>query len=236
MDWLSKPKVLLGLIVNGVYLLFCLATPSSQRPPHAYSHPLLERSEPAAQGRPLPYVPLPPPSKASKAESYYVSASDQLLVYLSNDLTLVNRPGHKLLLWLSFSVKNKSGEEPRGVFLRFVSRSRITSFSPDSQLVITADGVLKWPHGQSNEPAQEAPWRNGGKLPYSIELDQNGVVETMGTEIPYADFIDIISARRVVVSLGPDRVELTPDQVEALRDMHRKLPQPPPPVEVDPRH
>ena len=44
----------------------------------------------------------------------------------------------------------------------------------------------------------------------------------------------MISAKRVVVRLGPDRVELTADQIEALRDMHRCLPQPPAPGDSDP--
>jgi len=47
--------------------------------------------------------------------------------------------------------------------------------------------------------------------------------EVFTTEIPYETFVEIISARRVVLSLGPDKVELTHDQIEAMRDMSRRV-------------
>lgn len=237
MNSLLKQKVLLGVIVNGAYLLFCLGSPSPYRPPRAYSPPSPEGRELAAPVRELPYVPLPPPAKASKAKTFYVHASNQLLVYLTNDLTLVRRHGHRLSLSPTFSVKNQSREAPRSVLLRFVSFSREQFFSEDTPLVITADGALKWPHGWGDERSGESPQQPGNKLPYSVEAGEDGgVVETLGTEIPYEDFIEIISARRVIVSLGRDRVELTADQIEALRDMHRQLPQPPPPAEENVRY
>src|SRR5687768_7579648 len=98
-NWLSRPGVRLGLLVNGLYLL-SLAMPLS--PPHA---------------RTLSAPPLPPPParlRASanapdypslhlqtgplKAETHYWRDSDQLDFYLSREMTLIRRPGHTLLL------------------------------------------------------------------------------------------------------------------------------------------
>ena len=52
-------------------------------------------------------------------------------------------------------------------------------------------------------------------------------VETLTTEIPFETFVETISAKRVVLSFGPDSVELTHDQIEALREMYRRATPPP---------
>ena len=53
------------------------------------------------------------------------------------------------------------------------------------------------------------------------------VVESKGVSLPYNVFFQILNARHVVLTVGSDMVILSPVQIEALRDMHRCLPQPP---------
>jgi hypothetical protein len=92
-------------------------------------------------------------------------------------------------------------------------------------LVINADGSRLW------ESAANGTFSTGwtrNKVPAStITLDDGQVAETLAaetftTQIPYVTFVNIISARRVVLSLGPDKVELTNDQIQTLREMNRR--------------
>lgn len=228
MSWLSRPKVLLGLLVNATYLLYCLAAPAHRRTTDPYR--LKHEARAAAARRAPAYVPLAPPSEPSEATSYYAKESGQLNIYLTNDLTLVRRPGHTLLLSPALTVWGNGGEPPHSILLRFVSFSDAQHFDDDSPLDITADGDLKW----SRDPLAEgyrAP--SEARARHSVTMqDGSQVVETLGEVIPYETFLEVISARRVIVTLGPDSVELTADQIEALRGMHRLLPQPPPPAET----
>lgn len=216
MNWLLRPKVLLGLFVNAAYLLFCLAAPArhEQRRPYRFM----------SERRPPVYAPLPPPSAPSKATTYYAKASDQLNVYLTNDLTLIRRSGHSLLLSPTFTVHGHGeGGQPGTILLRFIAFSGEQYYDDDSRLLIFADGTEMWP----DRPGRLSRLSSGATVPHSVTTTEDGrFVETFGQEIPYEDFLDIISARQVLIGLGTDRVELTADQLEALRDMHRQLPQP----------
>lgn len=218
MNWLFRPKVLLGLFVNAAYLLFCLAAPARHEQRRPY--------RPASQRRATAPALLAPPSAPSKATTYYAKQSDQLNVYLTNDLTLIRRPGHTLLLSPTFSVRGQGGWQPATILLRFVAFSGGEQYYDDqSTLTIFADGVEMWP----DRPGRLSRLSSGPAVPHSVTTQADGTVaETFGEEIPYEDFLDIISARQVIIGLDADRVELTADQIEALRDMHRRLPQPPP--------
>lgn len=234
MHWLSKPKVKLALFVNALYLLTFFTPPS---PPNKRRHLLAHTRRPsvvrhAPAGLPE-YVPLPPPSAPSRAASY--ESSGMLHVSLSKDLTLVKRPGRELLLSPFFSVRPYPSEEPESVRLRFILFSDKGTCPGDCPLTIVADGETLWPVGEPADPRFNAyGWRRGN-VPHTSSTREDGLVietkaaESFEVQIPYDVFIRIISARRVIVRLGPYRVELTAEQVEALRDMHRRLPQPPPP-------
>src|SRR5215210_4299823 len=98
MNWLSSPKVRLGLIVNGLYFisLFTPATPHNR--PRLFAHtrePVVVVSDSmVAAPAPPAYVPFAPPAPRSRAAAY---ESGRLLhVSLDNDLRLVSRPGRAL--------------------------------------------------------------------------------------------------------------------------------------------
>ncbi|HEX8355491.1 MAG TPA: hypothetical protein VF611_21465, partial [Pyrinomonadaceae bacterium] len=179
------------------------------------------RGDRPAARRPPVYAPLPPSTGPSKATTYQGRGSNQIEVYLTNDLTLVRRPGHTLLLSPTFTADADGGGPPDSILLRFVSFSHEQVFSDHSALAITADGEIRWP----NLTLYSHPTPSDTRARHSATTGEDGqVVETVGETLPYEEFVRIVSARNVTVMLGPDVVELTAEQVEALRDMHRKLP------------
>lgn len=216
MRWFYNPKVRLALIVNGLYLI-SLFTPS---PPYTRSRGFERRAARwSSKSKPV-YAPLPAATGPTKAATNYDQNADHLDVYLERDLTLVSRPGHILLLSPTFTAKVRNPEPPGSVILRFVAFSQTQFFDNNSPMVITADGVEVWRYGTSGT-VDETP--SNAKVLHSITYNDNGQAnETVGHEIPYEVFFEIISARRVTICLGPDCVELTADQLEALRDMHRR--------------
>ena len=233
MYWLSSPKVRLALIVTGLYFIRLFTPTPRHGRPHLFARTRAPRSERAALLAQPGYVPLPPPSAPSRASAY--ESGGLLHVSLNNDLTLVQRPGRKLVLSPSFSAPTRPSEEPKSVLFNFIIYSEKEACPGDCPLTITADGVTVWTsyaHGDS-------PGWQRERVPHSsAKLEDGRVIETMAAEslstmISYEGFIDMIGAKRVVVRLGPDWVELTADQIEALRDMYRRLPQPPPPDDSD---
>lgn len=234
MSWFSNPKVKLALYVNGLYFLSFYMPPSPhQERPHFFGQAreqVARRPAPAA----LPeYVPLPPPSAPSRA-----SASESggvLHVSLSKDLTLVKRPGRALLLSPSFSARSYPPNEPQSVHLNFIVYADKEPCPGNCPLTIIADGTTLWPLTEAPDPRFNTYTLKRESVPRtSSRLEDGSVVETLAAEsftaeMFYETFLDMISAKRIVVRLGPDRVELTADQIEALRDMHRRLPQTPPP-------
>ena len=231
MSWLSSPKVRLALIVNGLYFVSHFVAPS---PPHARPRffaqareSLAERAQRKARADNVPLAPPYAPSRASADESGGV-----LHVSLKKDLTLVRRPGRTLVLSPTFSAPLSPPAEPATARLNFIRYSKSDGEPrPDGwPLVIEGDEETLWPEDSASDPmAQSYSWKRES-VPYSSsKLEDGRVVETMAAEsftaeVPYDTFLNIISARRVVIKLGPDRVELNADQIEALRDMHRSLP------------
>jgi hypothetical protein len=231
MHWLSNPKVKLALLVNGLYFL-SFYTPSS--PHNARPHFFAQAREEVSRRRApvgLPdYVPLPPPSAPGRAAAY--ESGGMLHVSLSKDLTLVKRPGRTLLLSPSFSAPAYPPGEPEFVRFNFILYSDEETCPADCPLTITADGETLWTIAKAEDPRFNTyGWRRE-RVPHSSSKLQDGrVVETLAAEsfdavLFYETFIDMLSAKRVIIGLGPDRVELTADQIEALREMHRRLPQP----------
>jgi hypothetical protein len=227
MSWLSSPKVRLGLIVNGLYFI-SLFTPASQHGrPRLFAHAPERHGDYAVQPD---YPALPPPTSQSRASAF--NSGGLLQVSLKKDLTLMERGGRKLILSPSFNALTRPSVEPNSVLFNFIIYSDKETCAGDCPLTINADGVTVWTsyaHGDS------PGWQMRSSVPASsAKLEDGRVIKTMGAEslsttIPYKDFVDIISATRVVVRLGPDWVELTADQIEALRDMHRHLQPPHPP-------
>lgn len=233
--WLSSSKVRLGLLVNGLYLLSLFAPSQSQVGGRPYARTYRGWNKaPEEAAAPAPaYPPLPGALGESKAETNYVKEADQLDVYLKQDLTLVGEPGHTLLLSPTFSARGQRARAPRSALLRFVSFSSRQVFTNNSPMVITADGIELWRYG-TDEEADATP--ADAKVLHSVTYyDEEGqVVETISHEIPYEVFYNMLAAIQVSITLGRDRVELSTAQVEALRDMHRRLHQNPPPAESRP--
>ena len=238
MNWLSSPKVRLALIVNGLYFI-SLFTPAAQHTrPRLLAHARAPRAEREASPD---YVPISPPSGPSRASAF--ESGGMLHVSLNNDLTLVKRRDHTLMLSPSFVARPTLSAVPESVRLNFIiySDSDAVTCPGGCPLSIKADAQVLW----SEDPSAANPgggayrWKRQSVPHSSNKLEDGSVVETMAAEsfsvdLPYDTFLDMISAKRVVVRLGPDRVELTADQIEALRDMHRRLPQPPAPGDSDP--
>jgi hypothetical protein len=220
MNWIYNPKVRLALIVNGLYLI-SLFTPTRPhtRPNAFFAQPYGSRAE--ARTPPVRAL-LAPPAVPSKAATQYSKDMDMLNVYLSNDLTLIRESGHTLLLSPILTTSVRTAEQPASVLLRFVSFSQMQQYYETTPLVITADGEDMW---DDTEPALYGAARgNTGR--HSVTARDGGqVVETVGISMPYDIFIQIIRRHQVIVQLGDDSVELTAEQLEALRDMHRHLPQ-----------
>lgn len=221
MNWLASPKVRLALIVNGLYFVSLLTPPAAPTRPRLFQRAHGDYAVRAAPKKAPDFAPLAPPSPPSKAATSVSKEFDQLDVYLTNDLTLVSKPGHRLMLSPTFTTRASRPETPDSVLLRFISYSNGRTLSNVTPLTITADG---------EEVLDESAhlWYGGDAVPAG---DGSRMIEGVGVELPYEVFIKVIGARQLVVQLGADRVELTADQVEALRDMLRRLPQPedPPP-------
>jgi hypothetical protein len=228
MRWLSSPKVRLGLIVNGLYFISLFTPAAPHTRPRLFPRAQENYETRAAARRPPVLPPLPSPSTPTKAATYVARQFDQLDVYLTNDFTLVNRPDHRLLLSPTFTTRASKPEPPDSILLRFISFSGERTFSNFTPLIITADGENKL-----DERAHL--WYGGGGVPGG---EGDPVVEGLGVELPYEVFLEILSARQVIIQLGPDRVELSAEQIEALRDMHRRVAQqiddPPPPPRTAP--
>jgi hypothetical protein len=224
MEWLFKPKVQLGLFVNFVFIMFTLVSSAAGGHTYDYRRATVEPLYRPNNATP-PYVPLPPPKGHAKATSYLDKSTGEINVYLENDIDLIRRPGFLLLLSPTFTVSS-TGEVPRSVLMRFVSFSGAEYFAYDDSLTITADDVQVWPAvlGDGSRPFHS--WSEE-KVPRSVTLDDGRVVETVGKEIPYEVFVKIISAKLVSIQLGPEAKDLTAEQLGALRDMHRRLLQPP---------
>ena len=222
MHWLSSPKVRLGLVVNILYVLSLIAA----TPPHTrarYFARTYERPAERLRAKGAPeFAPLPPMTKPLEAESHYWKASDQLDVYLTRELLLVRRYDHTLLLSPSLTTKTANPERPRAVLLHFTSFSHEQTYDKNSPFVITADGVALWRYGSYGPGDATLTYSN---VLYSAALDgDKQVVETVGHEIPYDVFEQLVRARRVVFELGPDSFALTAEQLGALRDMRRFVP------------
>lgn len=206
MDWLQSPRVLLGLAVNGAYLIFCLFTSVWGGLPR---ESVLQRPEPVPQfiRRPPVTVRMPPRTGPTKATTFYAEDANQVSVYPKVDLTLIEGPKRKLLFSPIFSVQGREVIIPQTVHLRFYSFTPEQTYTVGSPLVINADDTTVW-----FEPG----------VSHSVSVDERGeVVESVGQVVPYEVFLEMIGARRVRISLGHNVLELTREQVEALRDMHR---------------
>src|SRR5688500_13240351 len=217
MRWLSSRKARLGLLVNGLYLVILLAPPLYWWRARVFPH-TSERHR-----RALVYAPLPPAAGPSKAITYRGHGTNHVEVYLTQDLTLVEQPGHRLLLSPIYTADADAREPPDTILFRFVSCSRAQFYDDDSPLVILADGEQRWPVSS----LLDSPTPSDPRARHSATDGGDGqIVETVGEAIPYELFAEMVGASRVSVWLGQDRVTLSGEQLEALRDLHRKLPRP----------
>jgi hypothetical protein len=233
MRWLSSPKVRLALIVNGLYFISLFTPLSRHGRPHLFAHTYKPFSNGAAPVTLPDYVPLPPPSTPSQATSY--ENGGLIHVTLNKNLTLVRRPGRLLQLALFFHARTEPPEEPEAVDFSFNLYTDVENSCPDKcPLNIIADDMTLAPaYTRSGASPHSDSLSRSTPRDYATqsEVDQmlaSNFLDIVNTSVSYEQFLEILSAKRVIVRLGPDWVELTADEIEALRDMHRRLPQPTP--------
>ena len=218
MGWIFKPKVQLGLLVNFAFVMFTVVSSFAGADTPARWRPAVldERPFPAP-------VRVSPSSSSSKVLTYDENGRTQVSLY--HDLTLVKNPDLTLTLSPSFSARRNPLGELSAVTLRFIRFSDNDPSCPgDCPLVINANGVRVWPSRSRTAPTQ---WMRES-VPHSTMNSGSGPVELMAaeiltTEIPYDVFLEILIAGRVKVSLGSDTAELTSEQLEAMRDMHKQV-------------
>lgn len=224
MEWFYNSKVQFALWVNLFFVLYTLMAPVSPDRRGVYATSLYGTS-----ACPFPFAPLPPPAAPPKSAVVDLGGG-RANVLLTKDLTLVNKPGRTLVFSPSFGVSTLHPEPPDAVTLRFMIFTEKEACPGSCMLVVNADGTHVW-----ESPANgtfSTGWTREKAPSTTMTLPDGQVAvtlaaETLTTQIPYTTFIDIISSNRVVLSLGPDKVELTPDQMDALRDMHRRVAPPP---------
>jgi hypothetical protein len=221
MEWLFKPKVQLGLLVNFIFVMFTLV--SSSAGSHRQSTRVLieeprgvaveERHGVAAvetiDDNKFRYVQLPPRRGPSQATSYRDQQSGQLSVYTTQELTLVRKDGRALTLWPVFYVNGPSIVPPRKVLLRFTSKSTAQLYKDECELEIRSEaGTYLW---QALPVTHESAKKGGAR----------GVVERLETDIPYSVFLKLVTSKSVTLRVGVEEIPLTESQMSALRDMQR---------------
>ncbi len=219
MDWFFRPKVQLALLVNLLFVVFTLVSSSTGERLHERWRPSVIDDPP-----PAPRVPLPPPAAPGKVT--VIESGGLVSVSLTDDLPLVRKPGRTLVFAPSFTARSHPAELPSTVTLRFTIFSGKKETCPDAcMLVIKADGSRVWESAANGTFPTD--WTRNRVPASTMTLDDGQEAETLAAEtftthIPYVTFVNIISARRVVLSLGPDKVELTNDQMQTLREMNRR--------------
>lgn len=226
-EWFYRPRVQFGFWVNLVFILYTVVSSAQDcARPSDYEFSERARAYEAATGAAaVPYAPLPPPAPPSRVS--VAESGGRINVSLNKDLTLVKKTNRTLMLSPSVSFEPRPEAPPATVTLRF------TLFSPGGDacpgacmLVVNADGARVIESAANG--AQSSGWTRASVPATTTTLEDGRVAETLAaetftTQVPYLKFVDIISARRVVVGFGPDRVELTSDQIELLREIYRRL-------------
>jgi hypothetical protein len=227
MRWLSSSKVRLALIVNGLYFISVFTPTTQHSRPRFFAHTHEAQVSPLATLAPPvlrpDYAPYPPPSPRSNA---VVDESNGLLnVSLDRDLTLVKRPDRELLLSLNFSARTKPRALPEYIFLTFHLYTDQTSCPYDCPVNVIADDKSLTPvitRPDNTTPASDTPRQ---RPPFDGEPHvETKYLHWVSARISLQEFMEIINAKRVLVGLGPDWVELNSDQMSALREMFVRLP------------
>jgi hypothetical protein len=237
MNWLSSPKVRLGLIVNGLYFISLFTPATRHTRPRLFAHarePVVVVDSMVSPPAPAPpaYVPLAPPAAPAYVSAY--ESGDLLHVSLDKDLWLLRRPGRALLLSVNFSARTSPPEEPEYVYLSFHLYTDGESCPGTCPLSIVADNMVVVPSytrsGPVPRPLSLSPGLQRGPVPQSSTHALDEPIEAqflnrVNAKISYEQFNKVLGAQRIIISLGPDQIELNADQVKALRDMRRRVSQ-----------
>ena len=222
MEWFFRPKVQLGLLVNFAFVMFMLVSSYAGERAARFRGRVVAVETGYSS---VPPSPPPAPSRQSWAFTFNENGRTQVALYY--DLTLVKRADFQLKLAPSFSYRMNSEGDLSNVTLRFIRFSDDEKCPGNCRLVINADDVRIWPSGKGRRtpPIQ---WMRE-TVEHSTEPSSNGrTVELMASEIltthiPFDVFVQMIAAKRVTITLGADKAELTSDQIEELHDMYRKF-------------
>jgi hypothetical protein len=210
----------LGLLVNFAFVMFTLVSSLAGGRADATGVIVDERRGVAAAEKSsfaagtvddnkFRYVQLPPRRGPSQAASYRDQQSGQLSVYTTQELTLVRKDGRALTLWPIFYVSNPSIVPPRKVLLRFTSKSPAQFYEDVCELEIRSEaGTYLW---QALPVSHESAPKGGAR----------GVVERLGTDIPYSAFLKLVTSKSATLRVGGEEIPLTESQMSALRDMQR---------------
>lgn len=241
-EWFYRPKVQFGVWVNLVFILFLIMSPTAgvsrrARVEVAYS-PYAAQPAPSV----IPYGAVPPRPPAAPNKVSVVNSEGRVSVTLDRDLTLVSRPDRTLQFAPSIVFSTSPDPTPARAVLTFTIAFRgAREACPNScMLLVTADRqrvVESFAKG-----ALSSDWTHRSVPGTSAMTDDGQVVETLpvetfSTQIDFQKFVALVRANRVVVSFGPDSVDLTRDQIESLREMYREvsLPQEPMPWDAMPK-
>jgi len=143
---------------------------------------------------------------ASSLVSHGPRGTGPRTVYPAADLALINGEGGRRLLFSpSYSAQDGLPRRSQIVTLRFYSFSRTAHYSINRQLRIMADGREIWLDPEAN---------------YSVDAGVNGeTVESLIDQMPLDYFAWAANSKVVKITVGPDVIELSPGQIEALRRM-----------------
>lgn len=104
------------------------------------------------------------------------------------------------------------GQRPAAIRIFFQSFSRGLRYKDNRQLIITSDGksTLK---SEAESKMSSCDPKGSGEC-YELLLSP---------PLPYADFLRILKSKKVSVTLGADTWDLTPEEMEGLRDLDRSV-------------
>jgi hypothetical protein len=143
-------------------------------------------------------------SGAAKAAASYSKPRDETTVTV-NYLQLYGDAKDGLMLIALFTVPGDRVVAPETVTLEFSSYSARGLFSRDRRITISADG--------------EALASGNARLKSSGRGADGVAAEFLSYDISYRQLLKMVEGREVEISLGPQRVELTPEQLQSLRGM-----------------
>lgn len=197
--WLKSPRLLAAVVFNVAYLCLSGVGGASDAPADDDAF--------GASGSLVQYSLRAPEGATPRVASYYSPEVNQTSVYPAEDLILVGGAGRRLLLSPIISWTGERSSAPKSVHFRFYSFADVSQYDTARGLRVTADG--------------EELWEAAAPI-YSITFGHaDRVVENLGAQVPFEVLARATAAETMKVAVGREEIELTAEQVNALRLMLR---------------